>query len=240
MTGKMCKLEFGEAKLPPVGADEKLRGRSAIQDYLGRISLAEEARKANKPLMVYFYVQTPATVGGKRVKPTKQATACRTVERLFNGGDTGIGTAAKFFVLCDVDVSKVNPGENTAFNSFTAPMIVFLDSKGKLVSFFSGKISGNSLLGAMMQTLARSGINAAKVAVGKRVLGRIRTIENERASAERRRTVAEKGLADAKKKRQMSRVASQTSIMKKAGQTLEKAVKALAEQEKLWEDIFKG
>lgn len=240
MTSKMCKLDFSEAKLPPVGADEKLRGRSAIQDYLGRLSLAEEARKANKPLMVYFYVETPPVVGGKRVKPTKQATACRTVARLFDGGDLGIGTAAKFFVLCDVDVSKVTPRENTAFNSFTAPMIVFLDSKGNLVSFLSGKISGSSLLGAMMQTLARSGINAAKVAVGKRVLARIRLLENERSSAERRRIAAEKGLADAKKRRQMSRVASQMGIMKKAGQTREKAAKALAEQEKLWEDIFKG
>lgn len=235
----MCKLEFGEAKLPTVGADEKLRGRSAIQNYLGRLPQAEEARKANKPLMVYFYVQMPKAVGRKKVKPTKQAMACRTVERLFDGGDTGVGTAAKFFVLCDVDVSKVTPRENAVFNLFTAPTIAFLDSKGKIVSFLSRKITGSSLLRAMMQTLARSGINAAKIAVGKKILGRIRTLENERASAERRGTAAKKALAAAKKKRQVARIASQQRLMKKATQALELATKTLAEHEKLWEDLFK-
>lgn len=235
----MCKLDFDEAKLPPVGADEKLRGRSAIQDYLGRLSSAEEARKANKPLMVYFYVPMPKTVGGKKVKPTRQATACRTVQRMFDGGDLGIGTAAKFFVLCDVDVSKVNPRENAVFNLLTAPAVALLDSKGKLVSLLSGKISGSSLLRAMMQTLARSGINAAKIAVGKKILGRIRTLENARVAAERRRTSAEKALAAAKKKRQVARVASQEGILKSAGRKLELAAKTLAEHEKLWEDLFK-
>jgi len=233
----MCKLAFPDATLPPLGADEKLRGRSAVQDYIGRLSAAEEARRAGKPLMAYFYVRT-TTGTGRKAKPTRQTTACTTVERLFTGRDTGIGTASKFFVLCDVDVSKVDARANPVFNSHTAPAIALLDSKGNLVSLLSGKISATSLLRAMMQTLAKSGISSAKVTVGKRILSLISKFENERASAERRRASATSGIAAAKKKNQRSRIASLQGLLEKAGRTLETAKKALAAQQKLWADLF--
>lgn len=236
----MCGLRFGQAKLPSLGADEKLRGRSAVQDYLARLSSAEKARRANKPLMAYFHVRTSGTPGGRKTKLTRQATACRDVDRLFDGRDTGIGTAAKFFVVSKVDVSKVGPRENPLFNMQTAPAIALVDSKGNLVSLLSGKIYASALLKAMMQTLARSGIGAAKIAVGRGILDQISKLENERVPAERRRAAAQKALAEARKKRYATRVASQQAVLRKAEEALERVTKALAEQEKLWADLFKG
>ncbi|MHC4248767.1 MAG: thioredoxin domain-containing protein [Planctomycetota bacterium] len=238
MTSQMCSVELPNAGLPPLGPDERLSGRGAIQDYLGRLSAAEEARRANKPLMAYFYVRT-SQAAGRKVKPTRQTNACRMVERLFDGSDTGVGTAAKFFVTCDVDVSNVNRSQNPIFNAQMAPIIALLDSKGNLVSLLSGKITSSSLLRGMMQTLAKSGISSAKVTVGKRILGQIAKLENERSSASLRCSSAQRGLALAKKKRQMSRIASEQNVLRKAEEMLKQATKALAEQKKLWEDLFK-
>ncbi|MHC5059268.1 MAG: thioredoxin domain-containing protein [Planctomycetota bacterium] len=234
----MCNVDLPDAGLPPLGPDERLSGRGAIQDYLGRLSAAEEARRASKPLMAYFYVRT-SQAAGRKVKPTRQTNACRMVERLFDGSDTGIGTAAKFFVTCDIDVSRVDPRQNPVFNSRTAPAIALLDSKGNLVSLLSGKITSSSLLRGMMLTLAKSGISSAKVTIGKKILSQIAKLENERSSASLRRSSAEGGLAEAKKKRQRSRIASQQNVLRKAEEVLKQATKALAEQKKLWEDLFK-
>ncbi len=233
----MCKVDLGDAGLPSLGADEKLRGREAVQNYLSRLGPAGEALSAGKPLLAYFY--TRATTGtGRKAKPTRQATACKTVERFFSGSDTGIGTAAKFFVTCDVDVSKVGPRENPVFNSLTAPAIALLDSKGNLVSLLSGRISGSSLLRAMMQTLAKSGISTAKITVGKNILGQISKFENQKVSAESRHASAQRGLAEAKRKRQRARVSSQQGLIERASRTLKEATEALAAQKKLWEDLF--
>jgi hypothetical protein len=234
----MCKLDFGEAGLPGLGADEKLRGRSAVQDYLGRLSAAEKARRAKTPLMIYFYIQNPKAAPGKKAKPSRQANACRTTERLFGGRDLAIGTASKFFILSDVDVTKVDPATNPVFNSRTAPAIALLDSSGNLVSLLSGKISAGTLLRGMMQTLVKSGISAAKISVGKRILTQIKSLENERATADLRRASAEKRLAEAKKKRKPSRIISEQTLLRRVGQTLEVATKALAAKEKLWEELF--
>jgi hypothetical protein len=234
----MCKVDLPDAGLPPVGPDERLSGRTAVQDYLGRLSAAEEARRANRPLLAYFYVRTTQGVG-RKAKPTREATACRTVERLFDGSDKSVGTAARFFVLCDIDVSKVDRAQNPVFNAQTAPAIALLDSKGNLVSLLSGKITGSSLLRAMMQTLARSGVSSAKVVVGQGILDQIMRLENERVAAGARRSAAERGLVDAKKKGQPSRIESQQSALRRAEEALKQAQEALAEQKKLWEDLTK-
>jgi hypothetical protein len=227
----MCKVILGDAGLPSVGADERLRGRTAVQDYLGRLSPADEARRAGMPLMAYFYVR-------KRGKATRQMTACMMTARLFTGSDTGIGTASKFFVTCDVDVSSVGPRMNPVFNAQTAPAIVLLDSKGNLISLLTGRISASSLLRAMMQTLARSGVSTAKITVGKKILSQISKFENEKVSAELRYSSAQRGLAEAKRRRQRARIASQQGLVEKASRTLKSAAEALARHEKLWDDLF--
>jgi hypothetical protein len=235
----MCKLDFSEGNLPAREEDEKLRGRTAIQDYLGRLPAAREAREAGKPSMLYFYVTTPKAVAGKRARPSRQVTACLKVQRLFDGSNTSIGTAAKFFVLSDIDVSKVSVKDNPIFNSHTAPAIAFLDSKGKIASILSGKITSSSLLRAMVQTLSKSGIRGAKVTLGARILKQILKLENEKASATQRRTDAARGLSEAKRKRQASRMASEQNVIRKADATLKRVVEILAEQNKLWENLFK-
>jgi hypothetical protein len=235
----MCRLEFDEGKLPPPGDDEELGGDSAIQDYLGLLPAAEHARRAGKPLMVYFYVNPPKPVEGKKVKPSRQSTACANVGRLFNGSDMAIGIAAKFFVLCDIDVSKVDRSTNPVFNSLDAPVIALLDAKGKLVSVLSEKISGTSLLRAMIQTFAKSGIQPAKISIGKSILKNIEDLENSRESAAAQCFAAKSSLEQAKKDKKASLIALLQRFVKKTETKLESVTKALAAQNKLWEDLFK-
>jgi hypothetical protein len=160
------KFETGSVLGPSVGKQ--------ADDYTASISQVARAVKANKAVMMYFYVEVGENEkdGGLKARAEK----CAKLEQEVFSGDEKVqelGFLARFCQKYKVEVSKVKAKDNPYYNSETAPVIVVVAGNGDIVATLTGSaVAPDSITKALGDALTKSGIDAKAISAKQKRNGK--------------------------------------------------------------------
>ncbi|MFC1588225.1 coiled-coil domain-containing protein [Planctomycetota bacterium] len=228
----------------PALPDEGLSKKN-LDDYITTLSCMEDAKAANKPVMVYFY--TTAKKSSKGTALSKQASTCKILENCyFKGKDRSFSLTALFFMCSKVDVSNVRPSDNPIFNTMTVPQVVIVSPDGTVDAKLLGRKANSGALSSALNKVLVKHVEDDKFDIkkalkdGLKILSSLQTMGDKQDELLRNLNTAQSNLALAKQslgsnKAKIRKLERQVEdIQKKVDELEEKIKKAETEIEKLF------
>ena len=140
--------------------------KESAQAYADANATVKEAVAAKQPSIMLF-LSKEKTKAGKQEQESPQAKASEKVRKLLQEGELGdykCAIAARFFSRVQIDVTSVKKDKSKLFCSEAAPVVVIVDSQGKVTEVLSGSTGCTSakIYPAMTDVLAVGEFKSAK------------------------------------------------------------------------------